>query len=870
MEGKKGLPHLFNNGKPSEMDAKSFYNFLNWLDKNDGIINNKNSKINEKLDGSSQFFGSDDNGFFWEKFGSDKKFRSVEEIPEYWAGYRELFSDMKETLEWYFEQDLSVEEFGLGSGYEIKVQVEVISSAGSHSDSNYEINLVPYKKDSFKSKGCLSFIQLLVNGKNFDSREDEELYLSEIAKKFDNTDYTAIVGYSIDDYEIDLSAPAMKVLEWLDQYPFKQESEKFGITLNEIEDILDLPTRKFNQSTLKGLFEDAKRTFNDEILSQMKGKAGSLSENGMFEGLAITLDNGFAFKVNSPEFKNAFLKHHQDAINKKLNKVTEAAKKKSEEGSVPAELKEAFPEIEKFPAKGKLEKTDSELQDILFQVKKDLSKTLSNVEFSWKNSDINTFDGLTGREVCIKEMIVKEPKKNNYFIWVPLDSSKDSRYYATAYFFKDKKGTFASVDDAFEFPQDHLYYYLSFRKHNVANMTGDTKIQECLQGLAIDLSKSHYEQESLKKALIEKVEKNGFNSISLSGGKISVSDFNSEKLENYAIPAVKTGLAFIEKFSEVVGPNIKVYHPDMDGPLKTLLEIGANKLNGLAKDCWNPTDILITDYDSKFIKETFNNCKDLSEMNGLMRNLILDNKVGKAFIPLSLKLNTSDDRDSVVEPINLEDKPQDYHVSTHYVNTSAVGNEVDIYAHINGKAYKFYIRCNGTKTPIIEGQHLDNEKYFKNSHYVNDESDNRDIISREDVDIESYKVNEKDNTTSFLGKSKSILFSAMDKKDFKKQKETVKFDMSMRHNFHQGSLPWRLIEMADKIESLPEGYGARGNQTGHSVKKAHDVAELTRDFAKLIVLMKWSTEEALIYLLTCSMKENWGAFNKFAPLYKIS
>ena len=29
MEGKKGLPHLFNNGKPSEMDAKSFYNFLN-------------------------------------------------------------------------------------------------------------------------------------------------------------------------------------------------------------------------------------------------------------------------------------------------------------------------------------------------------------------------------------------------------------------------------------------------------------------------------------------------------------------------------------------------------------------------------------------------------------------------------------------------------------------------------------------------------------------------------------------------------------------------------------------------------------------------------------------------------------------------
>lgn len=859
MEGKKGLPHLFNNGKPSEMDAKSFYNFLNWLDKNDGIIDNSNSEINEKLDGSSQFFGYDGK-FFWEKFGSDKKFYSVEEIPDFWAGYRELFSDMKSALENLFKNMIE----SSGNVNEIKVQIEVITSAGSHSQDNYQINLIPYKKSAFKSKGCLSVIQVL-----WDLKSGSDSDIKEVADALKNLDYTVYTGYSIDDYEIDLSAPAMKVLEYLDRYPFEQESEKFGITLNEIEDVLDLPTRKFNQSTLKGIFSDAKKAFNDEILSQMKGKAGNLSENGMFEGLAITLDNGFIFKVNSEDFKAAFLEHHQDAVNKKLNRVTEAAKK-SETSSVPAELKEAFPEIEKFPAKGKLEKTDSELQDIFFQIKKDLSKTLSNVEFSWKNSDINTFDGVTGREVCIKEMIVQEPKKNKYFIWVPLDSSKDSRYYATAYFFKDKKGTFASVEDGINFPQDHLYYYVSFRKHNVANMTGDTKIQESLQGLAIDLSKSHYERESLKKELIEKVEKNGFSSIPLSGGKVSVSDFDSEKLKNYATPAAKTGLAFIERFSEIVGPNIKVYHPSVEGPLKALLEIGADKLNGLAKDCWNPTDILITDYDSKFIKDTFKNCKDLSEMNDLMRNLILDNKLGKAFIPLSLKLNTSDDRDSVVEPINLEEKQQDYHVSTHYVNTNNVGNEIDIYAHINGKSYKFYIRCNGTTSPIIEGQHLDTEKYFKNSKFVNDNSENRDIISREDADIESYKVNEKDNTTSFLGKSKSIIFSAMDKKDFKKQKNTVNFDMSIRHNFHQGSLPWRLVEMADKIESLPEGYGAKGNQAGHSTKKAHDVAELARDLAKLIVLMKWSTEEALIYLLTCSMKENWGAFNKFAPLYKIS
>ncbi len=869
MEGKKGLPHLFNNGKPSEMDAKSFYNFLNWLDKNDGIINNKNSKINEKLDGSSQFFGSDDNGFFWEKFGSDKKFRSAEEIPEYWAGYRELFKDMEETLEWYFEQDLATEEFGLGSGYEIKVQVEVINSAGSHSDSNYEINLVPYKKDSFKSKGCLSFIQLLINGENFDNREDEECYLHDIAKLFNDTEYTAIVGYSIDDYEIDLSAPAMKVLEWLDQYPFEQESEKFGITLNEIEDILDLPTRKFNQSTLKGLFEEAKKTFNDEILSQMKGKTGALSENGMFEGLAIVLDNGFAFKVNSPEFKEAFLKHHQDAVAKKMNKVQESTSD-TKKGS---KLEDIFSDKKEFPPAHKLKKedlTEQFLDDLKYQLAEELSKSLENVDFSWKqNTVINVCDKLTGRELVISEVVVDEPKIGEFFIFVPNLSDKD-RTYASIYFFKDKKNTFASVKDAINFPKDHEYYLITFRKHNNQNMTGDTAIQECMQGIACDLSKYYSDFESLKKAIEEKIKKNGFDSIPLSGGKLKIKDFNEEKLHNYLDPAVRTGLAFIEEFSEYVGPNTKTYHPDMNGPLKTILDIGKPLLNGLKKDCWNPTDILITDYTSEEIKKLLSPAKSLSDLNSIMKELIVNSNTGKCFIPLSLKLNTSEDRSSVVEKINLEDGEKDYHVSSHYVNTTGVGNEIDVFAHINGKAYKFYFRCNGGTAPIIEGQHLDNDKYFKNSKFVNDETENRDIISRDDIDIESYRVNEKDNTSSFLGKAKSIIFSAIDEKTFKSEKEKVNFNMDIRHNFHEGSLPWRLIEMADKIEALPEGYGARGKGEGHSTKKASLVAELARDYAKFIVMMKWSTEEAIIYLLTCSMKENWGAYNTFAPLYKIS
>lgn len=320
MEGKKGLPHLFNDGKPSEMSNKDFYELLKWLDREEGLITVHNARINEKLDGSSQFFGLDDEGFFWEKFGSDQRFYSEEEIPDYWAGYRELFSEMKEALDDYLFDMVSG---GFTQYKEVKVQIEVITAAGSHSENNYQINLVPYRKDAFESKGCLSIIQILLDGKNF---AGEDTYKEEIINILSKYDYTVLDGYEIEDFSIDLSDLAMDVLYELDNYPFDEESEKFKIPLTEIEDVLDLPTRKFNQSKLKQIFADAKKEISEKILSDLRPVTGNLSENGMFEGLAITLRDGLTFKVNSPDFKAAFLKHHQDAVAKKMNKVTEAKK----------------------------------------------------------------------------------------------------------------------------------------------------------------------------------------------------------------------------------------------------------------------------------------------------------------------------------------------------------------------------------------------------------------------------------------------------------------------------------------------------------------------------------------------------------------
>jgi hypothetical protein len=250
-----------------------------------------------------------------------------------------------------------------------------------------------------------------------------------------------------------------------------------------------------------------------------------------------------------------------------------------------------------------------------------------------------------------------------------------------------------------------------------------------------------------------------------------------------------------------------------------------------------------------------------------MKAMINNNTFKKCFIPLSLKLNTSDDREeSTVERINLEESAEDFHLTSHYVNCNGTGNEIAIFAHINGHAYKFCFRNNGTTAPVIEGQNIETKAYLKNSKFVDDSTENRNIIDKDDVDLEAYRVETKSNTTSFLGKSKTILFSIMNEKEFEKQKGSVNFDMSNREKYHEGSLPWRLIEIADKIDN-PELWK---DNPKHDANKAHSVAELARNYAKLTVLQKWSTEEAIVYILTCSKKENYGVFNSFAPLFKIS
>lgn len=287
MEGKHSLPHLYNYGKPSEMKDKDFYNFVEWLDENNGILDDDNSSINEKLDGSSQFFGVDDDGFFWEKFGSNSRYYSVDEIPPYFGMYKQLFKDLEKALQ---PELKSIKDTNEAS--EAKTQIEVILP----NEGVYKVNLVTYKPDAFKKGGCLSIIQTLADGAELPNAINNE-----IAQSLSNLDYTVIAGYKLDNYKIDLSKELSDLLRSVDA----NEDE---LTIDEL---LELPARKWHQTKTYESFENCKMQMSDKILKSLSDKAGDLSEDGLYEGLVITLNNGFAFKVNSPMFKEAFANHRR-------------------------------------------------------------------------------------------------------------------------------------------------------------------------------------------------------------------------------------------------------------------------------------------------------------------------------------------------------------------------------------------------------------------------------------------------------------------------------------------------------------------------------------------------------------------------------
>lgn len=287
MEGKHSLPHLYNYGKPSEIKDKDFYKFIEWLDENDGILDDSNSSINEKLDGSSQFFGIDNDGFFWEKFGSDDRYYSADEIPPYFGMYKQLFEDLEEALQ---PELKSIKDVNKAS--EVKTQIEVILP----NKGIYKVNLVTYKPDAFKKGGCLSIIQTLADGTELSNAANNE-----IAQSLSNLDYTVIAGYKLNNYKIDLSKELSDLLQSID-------TDEDNAT---IEELLELPTRKWHQTKAYESFENCKMQMSDKILKSLSDKAGNLSEDGLYEGLVITLDNGFAFKVNSPMFKEAFASHRR-------------------------------------------------------------------------------------------------------------------------------------------------------------------------------------------------------------------------------------------------------------------------------------------------------------------------------------------------------------------------------------------------------------------------------------------------------------------------------------------------------------------------------------------------------------------------------
>lgn len=636
-------------------------------------------------------------------------------------------------------------------------------------------------------------------------------------------------------------------------------------------------------------------------------------------------------------------KRLDDIFNYKKGKIEESLGryfkkgKRLDEGTKPVSglgpclANSTFPFLEKGKQASLTENVDTlnKITDTLtadFAAELGVSEPFKGVIFSWasKSSSYNTSD-LDGAELEVKELSVQERKDTEHFIILPRDNSIqvacDPRTYGfMIYFERIGSPEIAKVVDAMNDPANHVYYILLLRKHKNSDATGNTAIQECMQGLACQLafsdlnkfSKRTPESETeLIKLIRERVVADNFRSVTISGGTVSVVDFDVDKMETYLPPAARTGIAFAEYFgnkgvtpSSFSTQNLKVYHPKLLGStFDKLLELGGKRLGGLPKDCWNPTDILITDFTAKDVANAFaaSEYQDLAHYNQIMNKWIKQEDLPegrKWWIPLSLKLNYNDKRDSVVEELNLEAPDENkYKVYSHFVKTNGVCNEIDIYANISGLKYKFFIRCNGTDSAIIEGQHATDSQYYSASDkavgVIGKDEDNNEVWGLSDTDniqqsdkarlqadIEGFLFDTATNTDSFLGKAKAILFSTVGgTREFKKEKNKIKVVStsvmndpeisSIKANLDETSLPWRLVDLSEKILAYPETK-ADGKKNGHSNAKALLVSEVATDLAKLIVKKGWTTEQALIYLLVASQKENYGAFNTFAPYYKIS
>lgn len=290
MSGKHGLPHLFNDGKSTQMSPSQFLDFIDYLDTTGkGILSKANFQVTEKIDGSSSFLGVDEEGLFFTKFGFSSKARVEDDLPTI---YRNLFKFLKEC-----GMQKLLEKWRKQEGVdEIKVQLENVWPEASKTpiDQFVKIVLIPYLPEKI-GKGLIIPIQVVSDGK---ASPNSAKIISEVKSVLAENGITS-PDLEYDYEDLDLSEDIAAIKQDIAEIEKRLGNDIRTITAN---------SRTKDSREVKALIAEYQKELQQKIASQFPaGKFGDY-----YEGLVIKATNGLMFKITSDKFKQ-----YMDIFNKR-------------------------------------------------------------------------------------------------------------------------------------------------------------------------------------------------------------------------------------------------------------------------------------------------------------------------------------------------------------------------------------------------------------------------------------------------------------------------------------------------------------------------------------------------------------------------
>lgn len=291
MEGKHSLKHVFNNGGKSQMTIDEFTDFCKYIKEHNGIIDQSYCEITEKIDGSSQFFGIDKDGFFWQKFMVEEKMRDVEQV---FRKYKEFFTQIKDNKElWDYMDSLRDSEDD-----EVKFQFEVVLNAATsdwNDDSITRIVCVPYKRELMGKNGMAFVIQVLKNLKTIDNESEVK---KNIAKILNGDLYVS--DPEVYDYEpIDIKNTIDDYLKYYDE------------VLSQVDDLPELlKSRKKIDKEAKDRIKQTQNEYQSDLQDEIAEHFPKGRHGDYYEGLVLKFDNGMMCKITSQAFKELFRQHN--------------------------------------------------------------------------------------------------------------------------------------------------------------------------------------------------------------------------------------------------------------------------------------------------------------------------------------------------------------------------------------------------------------------------------------------------------------------------------------------------------------------------------------------------------------------------------